>query len=237
MPGKFRWTAIPLVACAVVLIAGCSPAGRLMREHLQSRPSTENLSVVIVGDQLSLASATDGTSWWGDLKPMLADYFDATVTIVDVSREGMTFSRATRYTDEDILSFRPDLVFVMLGAEDALRGGVSMADHKRYMDSFMKNLETNGVMAVFVSAPGVGDLEPGDFRLQILDGYNDSLENTASYYFFPYFDLTYEVRGILYSDVDRFHNLFISALELSPEGKQFVADFVFRRMVRLLEKQ
>ena len=222
---------------AVLFAVACSPMRTVLREELAALRQKDHVVVVMYGDELSWGGDEydSGNSYGSMLKPRLQEFFGAKVSFINSSREFESFQFASRRIDEDILSFRPDIVFVMLGRVDAYTEGLPIETHRRNVDNFLGALKHEDRFVIVLTSPGLQNfafMDPDD--LDWYREYTQVVRNEARVYRYPVIDVEYRVRRVLLQDPKEYYTLFVDNSHLSEKGKIFIADYIFEQFVSVM---
>jgi len=228
-----RWIALT----SLVLCLSCATRNSLLREHLKSLKSSEETVVVVFGDSFSCGTDATGigSSYGAYLKPMLAGLLGSSVSLINTSKEEESYRFAHRRIQEDILSFRPDIVLVMLGLYDFMAQGVLMATHRRNIDKFYSILKKYDAFVVVLTTPGPRNLLfPKDQLALKLEEINDLIRDYARFYHYPVIDVARYMEKLMMDDPEAYRSLFDTQVTFNEKGKKVIADFIYSRLLKIL---
>lgn len=234
---QFRYC-LALLLC-ICSITGCAIGVKELRQHLHAISDKDEVVVVIYGDNLSKrGNIGDPASSWGEsIKPRLAELFNAKISMINTSSRDNTFQYGYRNIQEDVLSFRPDIIFVMLGTLDAYSPGFLDTTVKKNLDRFFSELVNDYGKIIVITPPGLGFYrDVNDERKYRLDDYNELLRESAQYYQCVVFNLAYDMERLLAANPEEYRSLFSGPDELSPKGNDYVASFVYRKLKGIMEE-
>jgi hypothetical protein len=110
----------PALICFAVLFSCWKSDYSRISDTFSLLKGKREVTVVMVGDSIAEMTAPGaGDTFASRLKPKLAEFLDTRISLINSSRPNQTYDQARRFYQEDILSFRPDVVFVMLGLVDS----------------------------------------------------------------------------------------------------------------------
>jgi lysophospholipase L1-like esterase len=132
-------------------------------EILKQISGKSEITVVLVGDSITGSEySTSGGSWGSLLKPRLAEIMGTKISLINSARVDETYDRAIRHMQEDILSFRPDVVFVMLGMNDLQSPNMILSTFHDITFKFYETLRKQGIFVIALTPPGYRNIMPGD---------------------------------------------------------------------------
>jgi len=193
------------------------------------------ITVVLVGDSITGSEySTSGASWGSLLKPRLADIIGTKVSLINSARLEETYDRAIRHMQEDILTYRPDVVFVMLGMNDLQIPTMILPTFREITFRFFELLRKQGVFVIVLTPTGYRYAMPGEEEYARFQEYCDMISLQARLNHFPVIDVADKFKKIQDDDQSAFESLFSDAVHLSDKGKESVAGIVadFVRRVR-----
>ncbi len=209
---------------------------KLIADTFDALADKQEVSVVVVGDSISSDDKTGGGSSWGRmLKPMLSDFLDARVSVINSSRPDLTFDMARRYYQEDVFSFRPDVILVMLGMTETATGSgtfVVRDTAKNYFDILAKR----DVLVIVLTLTGYRDMEPAGNVAKSVDAVNAEIVRQARLHHFPVIDITDRMRDVQLRSPQAYRNFFENEVFLSEHGSRFVAETIMDTIRRTVER-
>ena len=220
-----------------VLIYSCVTRNAILREHLHSLKSKDEVVVIVFGDSISGGGGLSGTgsSYGSFLKPMLGELFTSRISLLNTSREDESYRFAHRRIQEDILSYRPDIVFVMLGIVDAFTPGLLLSTHKNNVTNFYSILKKEGVFVIVLTTTWLRNINSRDDpRAQRLNEFNDTIRDYARYYQYPVIDVARYMEKLMLTKHDIYRSMFSDSVLLNDKGKKFVADYIYQRFLIIL---
>jgi len=227
------------VVCLCGVFFSCVTRNAILREHLSSLRSKDEVVIVILGDSISGGGGISGTgsSYGSFLKPMLGNLFTSRISLINTSREDESYRFAHRRIQEDILSYRPDIAFVMLGIVDAFTPGLLLSTHINNVNNFYSILKDDGVFVIVLTTTWLRDVDSrNDSRYRRLNEFNDVIRDYARYYHYPVIDVAQHMEKLMLSKPDEYRSLFSDAVLLNNEGKKFIADYIYQRFLNILDE-
>ena len=227
------------VSCCFVFFS-CITINTIVRQHFESLKSKKEIVVVIFGDSISGGGGISqtGTSYGTFLKAMLEKLFQCHVSLINSSRQDESYRIAHRRIQEDILSYRPDIVFVMLGFVDAFLPGILPTTHLDNINKFLSELKKSGVFVIVLTTTGLRDVETkNDMRVQILENYNNVVRDCTRYYHYPLIDIARHMDNLRLSKPREYLSMFGDYILLNDKGKEYVADYIYHRITTILGDQ
>ncbi|MFC1485744.1 SGNH/GDSL hydrolase family protein [Candidatus Latescibacterota bacterium] len=226
-----------LFALIILFCISCSPMNTVLRNELTALRAKDHVIIVMYGDELSWSGNEydSGNTYGSMLKPRLQEFFGAQVSFINSSREYESFQYASRRVEEDILSFRPDIVLVMLGRIDAFTQGLPLETHRRNVDNFLGALKHENRFVIVLTSPGLRNfaaMDPDDFEWY--REYTQVIRTEARAYRYPVIDVEYRIRRVLLRDPVEYISFFSDNVHLSEKGKIFIADYIFQRFVSVM---
>ncbi|MCE5250333.1 SGNH/GDSL hydrolase family protein [bacterium] len=235
---KHRFGVIGL-ACSVCLFFSCQGSRALIREKFETLRNRQEITVVVFGDSISGGRwfSETGTSYASFMKPMMEDVLGCKVSMINSSVADDTYKNAIRRIQEDILSFRPDVVFVMLGFVDSTTSGLYQQVFKKQVEDFMKNLQEHKIFAVILTSTGFRDIEnTKDFRYMRLKEFNDIVTYAAALYHYPSIDVCAHMEKVFKTKPDEYRSMFSDPVHLNEKGQIFVAEYIMKSITNTLKK-
>lgn len=220
-----------LLAPALVLFS-CS--GRLLSQRLQALQDADTVTVVVYGAELAGANWLGGsdTSFNIFLRDSLQDLFGCPVAVVNNSAPDATYASAISYFDELFGSYRPDIVFLLLGTYDVMTTGLSLEGHREHAEELFRKFHESGIFVVALTGIGYQSFnEEYDRRLDRLDEFNEvTIWKAGS--LFPVIDTGQYCKRLRTTAPDAYRNLFSNDYVLNDEGKRYVFEYVIDRLRR-----
>lgn len=229
-----------LVIATVVIFFSCLTRNKILRQHFHSLKSKDEIVVVIFGDSISGGRdlSTFGTSYGSLLKPKLAELFKSRISLLNTSRPDESYRFAHRRIQEDILSFRPDIVFIMLGLIDALTPRLLQSTYKKNMEEFYSILKKSETFVIVLTTTTLRDYKrKDDPRAQRVEDFNEITRNCARYYHYPLIDVAKYMQDLQLSNQDEYWSLFSGSVMLSEKGNKYIADYIFQRITKILGEE
>ena len=229
-----------LVIVSTVIFFSCLTTNKILRQHFQSLKSKEEIVVVIFGDSISLGGglSTFGSSYGSLLKPMLAELFKSRISLLNTSRPDESYIFAYRRIQEDILSFRPDIVFVMLGLIDALTPDLFQSIHKKNVNEFYSILKKSETFVIILTTTTLRDYKAKDDpRAQRIEDFNEITRDCARYYRYPLIDVARYMQDLQLSKPDEYRSLFSGTVMLNEKGNKYIAEYILRRITKILGEE
>lgn len=235
----YRALLLLITAAMSVSFSGCDGSGERIRERFAELNIKQELTVVVLGDSVSGGRqfSITGTSYSSFLKPKLQALVDKQISMINSSEEDETFSHVIRRVQEDVLSYRPDVVFVMLGLVDATNPQKFEYVFQRQVDQFMEAMiERNLFIVVLTTTPYRDITNDTDPLYKRLVAFNDVISYSARLHSFPVIDIFKYMDRERKKDFDGYRDMFSDPLHLNEKGQQFVADCIYREIAGALEK-
>ncbi len=231
-----RWTETFLFITSFVLLFSCLTTKKMLQMHFQSLRNKDEIIVVIFGDSISGGRFSGGSASYGSLlKPKLRDLFKSRISMLISSRPYESYETGYRNIQADILSYRPDIVFVMLGSVDTFnRPGLS-STHKENINNFYSILKESGLFVIVLTTPGFRDFKSeNDKNAERLEEFNNIVGNVARYYHYPLIDVARYLNDVRLTNPDEYHSLFSDSFTFNEKGMQYIADYIFQRLTGVL---
>jgi len=193
--------------------------------------------VVVFGDSISGSGQSSGigSSYGSFLKPMLAGLFESRISLINSSLPDESYRFAHRRIQADILSFRPDITFVMLGLVDTFTPRILQSTHKENIDNFFSILKESRTFVIVLTTTGLKDFAiKNDPRVQILDEFNEIVRDYARYYHYPLIDVARYMENLRFSKPDEYRSLFSGPFMLNEKGNKYIADCIFQRITKIM---
>ena len=229
-----------IVLSFFVVFFSCFTTKKILLQHFMSLKSKDDIVVVIFGDSISGGEGSSYTSasYGKFLKPMLGDLFKSRISLINSCRQYESYRFAHRRIQEDILSYRPDIVFIMLGFVDAFTPGTLQKTHVKNIKKFYSILKKSETFVIILTVNGPRDLKlKNDQRVNILQNFNDILRDYSLYFQFPLIDVARYMENLRFSKPDEYRSLFSDNILLNEKGKKYIAHFIFQRITKILGKE
>ena len=219
--------------------SGCDGSGERIRQRFTELNIKEDITIVILGDSISGGRqySITGTSYSSFLKPKLQNLVGKQISMINSSEEDETFSHAMRRIQEDVLSYRPDVVVVMLGLVDATNLQKLEYVFQRQVDQFLEAMVSRNLFVVVLTTTTYRDITDGNDPLyKRFVAFNDVISYSARLHSFPVIDI------FKYMDTERkknnkaYRDMFTDSVHLNEKGQQFVADCIYREIADALDK-
>ena len=167
------------------------------------------------------------------LKPRLIELWGKRISMINSSELNESFRLASRRLEEDILAFRPDIVFIMLGRVDAFTDNLPLSTHKRNAESFLGKLKHENKFVVILTTPGLrGFAHASDDVIYAFDEFVSATKDAARLYHYPVIDVASHMNRLRLNDPDAYMDLFSDESHLSEAGKKYVADMIYDALAR-----
>jgi lysophospholipase L1-like esterase len=227
-----------ILVLSMMFLACEKSDNRRMAETFAAMKAKGEATVVLIGDSLSGAEFTaSGTSWGFFLKSRLAEMLGIRISFINSSRPDETFNRAIRHLQEDVFSFRPDAVIVMLGMNDTAEPNLDIDGFRFITERFFSMLRNEGVFAVVLTTTGYRDVFPGEESYELLREFNDTLSLQARLQHFPVIDLAQIMDELRSKEPERYRSLFVDTVHLNEKGQEFVAEIVCDTIRVIVERE
>lgn len=221
-----------------IIFFSCRESAQLIREKFEALHRRAEVTFVVFGDSVSggRSYSVTGTSYGSFMKPMLEELLGSRVSMINSCEEGRTFKTSIRRVQEDILSFRPDVVFLMLGLEDSLQRGLLENVFKDQVDDLLKLLQERAQFVIVLTPVGYRDIKgKDDPRYQRLKEFNDIIIYSAAYHHYPYIDVCTYMENLWNSNSKEYVTMFSDQIHLSEKGQEAIANFIMRKVTSALK--
>lgn len=235
---KWRFRTI-LLLFIFIMVSSCLSRDSLIWGKFQSLKGRHEIIVVIFGDSISGGAgiSATGTSYGTFLKPMLETVLDCRVTMVNSSKIGDSFRSARARVQEDILSFRPDIVFFMLGFVDANSPGEDEYTYREQVKGLFDVLQKNGIFVIVLTTTGYRNFDPNnDMRYLHLKKFNEIIMWEVGLHNFPMIDVADYMERLMRTDPSEYRSLFVDSFNLNEKGQKYIAEYIMSRINHSLEK-
>ncbi|MFA6470488.1 MAG: SGNH/GDSL hydrolase family protein [Candidatus Latescibacterota bacterium] len=236
---KFHMLHFPFLLLCVLVLSCLNEDYLKFQNTFKSLKGKKEISVVIVGDSISgQENSVTGSSYGTFLKPKLEKLLNTRVSMINSSRPEDTVDKVSRRIQEDIQSFRPDVVFIMLGMVDSTLPQLLEQDYEGIAGNYFKKLEREGIFAVVVTSTGYRDWVSGNDERRIrLREFNDITMYRATMAHLPVLDLGEHIDVLRRTKPDEYRSLFQDDIHLSEKGQMFVADYLYNQIERALKEK
>ncbi len=233
-----RHIAAVALAAIVVLQTGCAARYDVIRRELNNLAGKENVNVVLVGH------AFFSTRWLQEtntpyiqlLKTELSDMLDTTISVVNTSMPGDTVNNVLRRAQQDILSYRPDIVIINLGLFDSIIPAMTKDTYRVQIRDLLTLLKKNGIFVVAVSSTGYKDiLQEYDSRLLKLREFNEILLWEAGNLQFPVITIGGHFRHLRNTDLEKYNSMFDDGFRLSDRGRMYIMERILGHFHKAME--
>lgn len=233
---------VPFKACCLIcsmLVLFSCYANELIREHFNTLQNRKEVTIVIFGDSISggRGFSRTGTSYGSYMKPMFEEMLNCKVSMINSSKADDTFKTGIRRVQEDIFSFKPDVVFVMLGFVDSSTRGLIQPVFQQQVKDFFKMLQDRNIFVVALTTPGFRDIQSGsDTAYKRLKEFNEIITYSAALYHYPSIDILSHLEKLWLTDPVEYKSLFIDTIHLNEKGQKYIADYIVNRIKNALRK-
>lgn len=202
--------------------------------RLKGKP---DVSVVVVGDAISSSDFSEtGSSYGTFLKPKLAEFLDTRISMINSSRPDETFSLAGKHIQEDVFSFRPDIVFVMLGMNDSNDPGLVIPVFKEVVSDYFSRLRGREILVIALTTTGYRDLQSGDEKFDRLREFNDKLAFQARLHHAPVIDIALHMEELRQNKPAEYLSMFADTVHLNDRGCEYLAEYIFQTIRKTVDK-
>ena len=227
-----------LIFC--LLFFSCVSADYLkFQNKVKSLEGKKEVTIVIFGDTISSAeNSVTGSTYASFLKPKLEKLLNTRISMINSSKPEETVEKATHRIQEDIQSFRPDVVFIMRGMVDANQPGLYEQEYEDIVANFFRMLQREEVFAVVLSSTGYRDwVTDNDDPLVRIREFNDITLFQANLAHIPTIDLAAYMEKLRRTKPDEYRSMFQDNFLLNEKGQMYVADFLCDQVRRALESK
>jgi lysophospholipase L1-like esterase len=198
------------------------------RNTFSSLKGKKEITIVIVGDSISNnESSLTGTTFSSFLKPKLEKLLDTRISMINSSRPDETVEKAIRHFQEDVLSFRPDVVFIMLGMVDSNLPNLLEQTYEEIAGNYFRMNEKEDILSVVLSTTGYRDSGPANEDLRFrLSEFNEITMVRAKMAHLPVIDLADYMEQLRRMKPDEYVSMFQDDIHLNEKGQKYVADFL-----------
>lgn len=227
------------ITLILLLFFSCIPANELLREKFKILKTQKEVTIVLYGDSISCGwgISKTGTSYGDFLKPLFEEYLGARISMINSSKPDESFRSAKKRVQVDILAYRPDVVFIMLGAVDVNSLGSSSSSYRANVKEFFDILKKNKLFVIVLTTTGYRDFFPGiDIRFKRLDKFNENTLWEAGQNGLPVIDVASYMNRLRNIKPNKYRSMFVDEIHLNIEGQKYVAEYIFTKIKKKVEK-
>ncbi len=233
---KYRFITTALFLLAVFGSCWKSDYSRIADTISKIKDKPE-ITIVIVGDSVTgFETGGAGSTYASLLKPKFAELLGARVSLINSSRADLTFDQARRFYQEDILSFRPDIVFIMLGMVDAGQTQTYFSMFQESISGYFNLLKREETLVIVLTPPGYDERGRKQGLQERLDEFCEEIVRQSRISHFPVIDVARRMNDLWTGNRERHRRLFSGPAYLSDEGHEFVADYIMTTIRRTMEQ-
>ncbi len=221
-----------------ILLFSCVTTNSLIRNHFRSLEESDDVTVVLLGSSLfGRKWTTDkGLSYGGFLKSHLEDILKSQISIINSSVPYDTFNSTRLRLQEDILSYRPDIVFLILGVIDSSRPGLTKETYRQQVNEFLNILQKHKVFVVVMTSFGSRDLLSGfGSGAERLGEFNEIIQREAGLHRYPFIDVGEYMERLRTNNNKKFRSMFSNEYQLNENGQKFVLEFILKRIKKAVK--
>jgi lysophospholipase L1-like esterase len=234
---RMRWMP-PFVLAAAMAVSCNQGDDRLMADAFAGMMERGEATIVIVGDSISGDETSISASTWGSfLKTRLVDRYGIHVGLINSSRQDETFAHAILHIQEDVFSFRPDVVFVMLGMNDFLDSEMDSENLKFVAKDYFSKLREQGAFTVVLTSTGYSDQAPESDSEYRLAAFNEKVIMEARVQHFPVIDTAKMMANLRRDDPRTFGSLYADSIHLNERGQDYLAGLIFDRIRAITDSE
>jgi len=225
-------TACLFLSFLVLFFSSCAQR-RLIRERFRNLEGKEEIVVVIIGNSFyeTRWKAETDSYLRNYLKQELGRIFTGRLSIINSSRPDDTVHSLRLRVQADVLSYRPDLVFLMIGLFDSNTTAMSTTTYREQIKELFGVLKKHDVFVIVLSAVGFRDATSiYDSRMERLEEFNEVTVWEAGHHGFPVIDVAGYVERLRLTDTEEYQSLFKDNMRLNEKGQKFVIDYVVRNL-------
>lgn len=223
-----------------VFAGGCAVNKRLIHDHLRNLQGKDHLSVVVIGNSFFENRWQTGHDSFlrSYIKRELTGLFDTDISVINSSRPEDTFSDVKRRIQADIVSYRPDIVFLMIGLFDSNRAGLSEETFKDQARDMFEYLAKNNIFVVVMTPVAYRDaVQLVNDKIQRLKMFNEIITFEAGHQNFPVIDVFGYVDRLRETSPNDYKALFQDQIILSDKGCEYVMSYVFKYFDSAFQKR
>jgi lysophospholipase L1-like esterase len=234
MPYRILFPA--LILSAVFFSCWKSDYSRISDTFTQLHGKRE-VTVVIVGDTVTGSTTPGGgDSFASLLKPKFAEFLGTRISMINSSRPNQTFDQARRFYQEDILSFRPDVVFIMLGLVDSSDGQIYFELFEQAISLYFGLLQKEETLVIVLTPPGYMERGRSNGYQERLNEFTEEIIRQARIHHFPVIDIGRRMELLWSNNSQEYRRMFSDMVHLSPEGNEFVAGYIMNTIRQTVEQ-
>ena len=226
------------IICSMLVLFSCY-TNELLREHFKTLKNRKEVTVVVFGDSISggRGFSVTGTSYGSFMKPMFEEMLNCKVSMINSSKADDTYKLGIRRIQEDIFSYRPDVVFIMLGFVDSSTRGLIQPVFKEQVNDFLDMLQEQELFAVVLTPPGFRDIQSDDDpAIQRLKEFNEIIAYGAALHHYPSIDVLSYMEKLWLMNPEEYKSMFVDTVHLNEKGQKYVADFIVNKIKNALQE-
>ncbi len=227
-----RYLSIIIVSAIVLtLFLSCSTNRQIINRKFTNLEGKESITVVVVGNAFFESKWVSETSsdFNRYLRSHLEDIFGVPVSLINASYPEDTFMTFKRRIESDVLSYRPDIVFFMLGLVDSNQTELTNIYFRDQVRMLFGDFKEHGTDVIVLTSIGNRSaLSPYDPGIQRLMQFNEIILFEAGHHDFAVVDSAEHFERLRVSDPERYYTFFNNELMLNQAGKEYVFDNVFQ---------
>ena len=228
-----------LLLAFFVLCFSCVTTNKLIRNKLQSLGGREDISVVLCGNPFF------GDKWKADTVLSHSGYFsyelekllESRISLINSSLPADTFLDTKKRAQVDILSFRPDIVFIMLGFVEANLMSISETTFRAHVKELFDILQENKTFTIVLTASGQReDISRNEMRTDRLNRFNEIILWEAGNHNFPVLDVAEYMERLRTTALEEYNSLFMDEYQYNEKGQKYIVDYILKRLRRAVKK-
>jgi len=229
------------LAFSFFILSLCSCAQRrLIRDRFRNLEGKEEIVVILIGNSFY------ETRWKAETDSYLRNYlkrelgriFSGRLSIINSSRPDDTVHSLRLRVQADVLSYRPDLVFLMIGLFDSNTTAMSTTTYREQIKELFGILRKHDIFVIVLSAVGFKDATSiYDSRMERLGEFNEVTAWEAGHHGFPVIDVAEYVERLRLTDTEEYQSLFKDNMRLNEKGQKFVIDYVMKNLNKAYRKR
>lgn len=223
------------------VLLSCMTKQRLIREKFRSLNEKEHVSVVLLGNSLS------GRRWLSETNSVQGNYLkehlgellgSSKISIINSSTPDDTFNSTKRRVQEDVLSYRPDIVILMIGLLDSYLPGLSDDTFRMQVKDLFDILHKHNTFVIVLTAVGFRDVMPGyDSRLDRLSQFNEIIIWEAGSHNFPVIDAGGYLDRLRIWNPKEYRSMFLDEFLLNEKGQEYIMEYVIKHLNKAYKKR
>jgi hypothetical protein len=236
---KSKMLLLPIFFLCMLFLSCLNEDYLKFQNKIKSLAGKKEITIVIFGNAISSAeNSVTGSTYASLLKPKLEKLLNTRISMINSSRPEETVEKATRRIQEDIQSFRPDVVFIMFGMVDSNLPELYEQVYEDIARKFFQILQKEDVFAVVLSSTGYRDwVSKSDDMPYRLQEFNDITMFQAGIAHLPVIDLAAYMDTLRKTKPDEYRSMFQDKVLLNEKGQMYVADFLCDQIRRALESK